>query len=273
MSSYKSFAVVGAGHIGTPILNALAAANASVILLSRPGSSKTAPAGVKIAQVDYTEASAVASVFKEHNVDVVISTVATEALDVQKVLVDAAHLAAVKLFVPSEFGIPTHGQTGIAFDHKNQITAQLKSLGNGFFTEFVKRVGYADGKFTFVGKGDTPVSFTSIPDIAGFLAHVLRTLPSSQLENRILRIQGDRASMNQIAAKFNVPIDHVDALPEEAPMVAFLTAFMKIFEAGGGSTGWDQANRREGEGEEAAGSSNKLWEGHKWRTIEDVYSL
>ena len=28
-------------------------------------------------------------------------------------------------------------------------------------------VGYADGKFILVGKGDTPVSFTSIPDIAG----------------------------------------------------------------------------------------------------------
>ncbi|KAJ6473789.1 hypothetical protein C8R45DRAFT_1217482 [Mycena sanguinolenta] len=64
---------------------------------------------------------AFASVFKEHNVDVVISTVAMEALDVQKVLVEAAHLAAVKLFVLSEFGISTHGQTGIAFVHKNQV--------------------------------------------------------------------------------------------------------------------------------------------------------
>ncbi|KAF7367169.1 BHLH domain-containing protein [Mycena sanguinolenta] len=179
MSSYKSFAVVGSGHIGGPILSALAAANASVILLSRL-------------------ADSVAAVFKEHRIDVVISTVATEALGVQKVLADAAHLAAVKF-----------------------------------------SSGFADGKYTWVGKGDAPVSFTSIPDIAGFVAHVLTTLPPSQLENRILRLEGDRASMNQVAAKFNVPIDHVDALPAGTPRAEMLAAFMKIIEAGGGSTGWD----------------------------------
>ncbi|KAJ7862401.1 hypothetical protein B0H14DRAFT_2157977, partial [Mycena olivaceomarginata] len=83
-------------RLGTLILSALAATEKiSIILLSRPGSSKTAPPGVLVVPVDYTDVNAVSSVFKEHKVDVPLA--------------DAAKLAAVKLFVPSEFGSPTHG--------------------------------------------------------------------------------------------------------------------------------------------------------------------
>jgi hypothetical protein len=46
-------------------------------------------------------------VFKEHKVDVVLSTVTTAATAAQKSLVDAAKLAAVKLFLPSEYGFVT----------------------------------------------------------------------------------------------------------------------------------------------------------------------
>lgn len=131
MSAYKSFAVVGAGVVGSPIVIALTAANVSVILLSRPGSSKLAPSGVQVVQVDYTDAAAVFAVFKEHKVDVVISTINAEAVGVQKVLADAAQLAAVKLFLPSEFGLPTDGHTGAAVDRKNEITGDIGHLISG----------------------------------------------------------------------------------------------------------------------------------------------
>ncbi|KAJ7678477.1 hypothetical protein B0H17DRAFT_1206718 [Mycena rosella] len=79
MSTYKSFAVVGGGLIGLPIVNALVAQNISVVLLSRPeGSTKT-----------------------EHKVDVVLSTVTTMAAAAQTSLVEAARLTGVKLFAPS----------------------------------------------------------------------------------------------------------------------------------------------------------------------------
>jgi D-arabinose 1-dehydrogenase-like Zn-dependent alcohol dehydrogenase len=126
MSSYKSVAVVGAGRLGTCILSALAATEKiSVILLSRPGSSKSAPPGVLVVPVDYTDVNTVSSVFKEHKVDVVLSTLGHEGIGMQKSLADAAKLAAVKLFVPSEFGSPTHGHAVEAYKAKNEIAGKI----------------------------------------------------------------------------------------------------------------------------------------------------
>lgn len=130
MSSYKSFAVIGAGAIGLPIAGALAAAkDVSVVLLSRPGSSaKTVPSSVKVVQVDHNDAAAVAAVFKEHKVDVVLSTITTAASAAQKSLVDAAKLASVKLFVPSEYGLPTVGYNDGPMGEKNQIAGKTLIL-------------------------------------------------------------------------------------------------------------------------------------------------
>jgi uncharacterized protein YbjT (DUF2867 family) len=112
MSAYKSFAVVGAGRLRSAILAALAAQNAPVILLSRSGSSKTEPSGVTVVQVDYTDAAAVAAVFREHKVDVVLATVGMEATGMQKLPADAEKLTEVKLFLPAVYGIPTEGHLG-----------------------------------------------------------------------------------------------------------------------------------------------------------------
>src|ERR1700761_3250145 len=111
MSACKSFAVVGGGTVGLPVISALLSCNASVILLSRPGSpEKTVPPTVDVIRVDYSDVAEVAAVFKRHRVDVVIATVGKPAILVQKQLVDAAKLASVKLFVPSEFATPTDSE-------------------------------------------------------------------------------------------------------------------------------------------------------------------
>ena len=62
-------------------------------------------------------------------VDVVISTVPLTALDVQPVVAEAAKEAGVKLFVPSEFGVPTEGATVGLFGAKANIHKQLKAIG------------------------------------------------------------------------------------------------------------------------------------------------
>ncbi len=128
MSVYKSFAVVGGGSIGLPIVDALAThADVSIVLLSRPGSStKAVPSGVQVIQVDFGNVAAVAAVLKEHQVDVVLSTVAPrlDAIAGQQSLVDAAKLAGVKLFVPSEYGFPAEGRTDGVFGAKNQIVGE-----------------------------------------------------------------------------------------------------------------------------------------------------
>ncbi|KAJ7246109.1 hypothetical protein B0H12DRAFT_1187384 [Mycena haematopus] len=276
MSTYKSFAIVGAGGLGKHILSAFAATpNISVILLSRPGSTKSAPSGVQVVQVDYADAAAVSVVLKTHKIDVIISTINAEGAGVQKVLADAAKLASVKLFVPSEFGMPTAGHTSLVFDAKNEVTAYLKSIQlpsliiyTGSWMEYIPMItNLTGGKMEIIGKGDTPISFTSLGDIAGFMAHVLTTLPPSQLENRILRLQGARATWNEIAAACNLSVDRVDAIDGAE---SFLTILSKFLDTGAGSTGWDPVQRKEGDGEDAAGSANALWPGHKWQSIKEV---
>ncbi|KAJ6570212.1 hypothetical protein DFH09DRAFT_917274 [Mycena vulgaris] len=280
MSGYQSYAVVGGGTIGIPIVNALAAKHVSVILLSRPDSSSTkaVPAGVQIVKVDFNNAAAVAAVFREHRVDVVLSTITTTAAASQRSLVEAARLAAVKLFAPSEYGMPSEGRTEGILGAKNQRPEDLKSAGipsvrfyTGMFIEWIPWiVGYPEhGKIRLVGKGEVPVSFTAIADIAGFVAHVLTTLPVSQLENRVFRLEGERGSLNELGAKFNTSVEHVDHIDGEE----WKAHLMAMVDTGACSTGWDEVAKVEGSGDKAAGSANALWAGHHWQTIKEVHKL
>ncbi|KAF8146402.1 hypothetical protein K438DRAFT_1869623 [Mycena galopus ATCC 62051] len=282
MSAYKSFAVAGGGRLGLPIINALAARNASVVLLSRPGySTKTVPSGVQVAEVDFTDTEAVAAVLKQHKVDVVLATLGPTAAAAQKPLVDAAKLAVVKLFVPSEYGTPTDGYTEGRWVAKAEIAAYLKSLNipsariyNGVFMEFIPwLVDYTPGgKIKVVGAGDTPVSFTSVLDIAGFVAHILTTLPPSALENQVFRLEGERCTLSSLAAQFNTTVERVEKITGEGGEQK--TGLQVMMNSGAGTTGWDEVAKVEHTtGSEATGSANKLWEGHEWRSIKEVHGL
>ncbi|KAJ7747681.1 hypothetical protein DFH07DRAFT_962479 [Mycena maculata] len=277
MSTYKSFAVIGAGTVGLPILSTLAAQNVSVVLLSRKGvdASKTLPAGVQVAIVDYADAAAVAAVFEKYKVDVVISTVASDAVPAQTVLVDAAKSAGVKLFVPSEFGMTSEAQP---HDPKFKVAEHIRNVGlpyalffNGAFTEFIPHIfPVSDGKITIVGSGEVPISVTSLGDVAGFVAYVLTTLPPAELENRIFRLQGDRATLKEVAATLNATVKIVDKIT--GPMGELKTYLMTKADTGIMSTGYDVTTKAERTGNEAAGSANSLWPGHQWKTIKDVIS-
>ncbi|KAJ7153110.1 hypothetical protein C8R43DRAFT_1002933 [Mycena crocata] len=279
MSVYKSFAVVGGGMIGLPIVIALASRNVSVVLLSRPGSSqKQVPSGVEIVTVDFIDSAAVAAVFKAHNIDVVVSTITTQAVGAQKSLVDAAKHSGVKLFAPSEYGMPTDGPSPGFLGEKTSLAEYLKSVEIpsarfyvGIFTEIIPwLVGFSEhGKFRIVGKGEVPISWTSVPDIAGFVAYVLTALPTSELENRIFRIEGDRLSMTEVGTLFNTVVEHVENIESEESKAGL----MKIMDTGAGSTGWDVVEKVEGTGKKAAGSDNALWPGHHWQTVKEVHGL
>jgi hypothetical protein len=140
-------------------------------------------------------------------------------------------------------------------------------------TEFLPMlVGFKEhGKIRIVGKGDAPVSFTSMADVTGFVAYVLTTLPPRELENRTFRIQGDRASMNELGAIFNTEVEHTDQIT--GPMGEFRMAYLALADTGVGSTGWDAEKKAERSGSEAAGSANALWAGHQWKSIKDVHNL
>ncbi|KAJ7196193.1 hypothetical protein GGX14DRAFT_673360, partial [Mycena pura] len=285
MSACKSFAVVGGGTVGLPVISALLSCNASVILLSRPGSpEKTVPPSVEVIRVNYNDVAEVAAVFKRHRVDVVIATVGKAATLVQKQLVDAAKLASVKLFVPSEFATPTDSEVDArnpvaGIGDKYQIAEYLKSqklpsmrVFTGLFIESIPWiVGYTDnGKITIVGDGEAPVSYTSIQDIAEFVAYVLTSVAPSKLD-RILRLQGDRGSLNHLGTLFKTSVEHVDRIPGEGGKVK--TELITLLNSGAGSTGWDEGKKAERTGSDAAGSGNPLWPGHEWRSIKEVHGL
>ncbi|KAJ7184436.1 hypothetical protein C8R46DRAFT_1299429 [Mycena filopes] len=288
MSAYKSFAVFGGGRIGLPIVEALARRQVSVVLFSRPGSStrrtQTVPPGIEIVEVDFSNVSQISTALQEHKVEVVLSTVGISVAVSQKALIDAAKLAGVKLFAPAGYGLPTEGQTEGPLGDKREIAGKfpnyLRAAGiptvqfyNGLFIEFIPWLtGYPEhGKVRVVGKGEVPISFTAITDIAGFVAHVLTTLPSAELKNPEFRLEGERASLKDLARQFNTTVEYVDRIPGEMGEVKTLLA--AALDIGMGSTGWDVVNKREGTGMDAAGSANPLWPGHRWKSIKEVLNL
>jgi len=91
------------------------------------GSKTTVQGDAKVIQVDYYNEASIK--YALTGVDVVISTVAIAALDVQEKIAAAAKEVDVKLFVPSEYGNVTEGTTEGISGTKANIQDQLKALG------------------------------------------------------------------------------------------------------------------------------------------------
>ena len=153
MSGYKNFAVVGAGVIGSFIIHQLLTEKAAgtvdnVVVLTRQasqafestcqipftnlnqpsqGSKTIVDPAANLIPVDYSNKKSIKKALT--GVNVVISTVPATALDVQPGIAEAAKEAGVKLFAPSEFGVPTEGATDSFFGAKANIHKQLKAIG------------------------------------------------------------------------------------------------------------------------------------------------
>jgi uncharacterized protein YbjT (DUF2867 family) len=160
MSGYTKFAVVGAGSIGSYIIEQLlkdktAGIVKEVIVLTRQvwypsnnqvvydvlstpsavdtkGSKTTVQGDAKVIQVDYSNEASIK--YALTGVDVVISTVAMTVLDVQEKIAAAAKQVDVKLFVPSEYGGVTEGETEGIPGAKANIQGKLKALGMPYAT-------------------------------------------------------------------------------------------------------------------------------------------
>ncbi|KAJ7593624.1 hypothetical protein C8J56DRAFT_819763 [Mycena floridula] len=274
-SSYKSFAVVGAGGIGEVIIKSLISKNASTIILSRKSSKSAGPDfGAKMFKVDYDDVASVTSIFKDHAVDVVISTLSQlGGLPSQYPIAEAAKAAGVKLFAPSEFGTVTEGAIGDpekSFQvYKFNFAQHLKAIGlpsarfyTGCFFSYVPWFTdlTVNGKVNILNRhsGTQPISWTANEDIGGFVAHVVQGF----------RIQGQHASLVEIAGLLDKEIARVDELPGEHVQIKIM--LLDEFEKGFGSTGWDPSIQREGY--KLAGSANKLWPGHEWVTLQQFYN-
>ncbi|KAI0250536.1 NAD-P-binding protein [Lactifluus subvellereus] len=212
MSGYKNFAIVGAGTLGgfmvRQFLKEKAAGTVNeVVVLTRQGSKTTIEGDAKVVPVDYSSKESIRNALT--GVDVIICTISGEALSLQGKIAEAGKEAGVKLFVPSEFGGVTEGETQGLFGDKATIQSQLMALDipyaffyTGPFADFVWAsflgLDVTSGKVSVAGDGNKQISFTSRTDIARYLSYVLTQLPAEQLKNRSFTINGDVKSFNEI---------------------------------------------------------------------------
>ena len=91
-----------------------------------PKVSKTVQGDAQVIQVDYSNDASIKHALA--GVDVVISTVPTESVDVQVKIAAAAKDAGVQLFVPSEFGGKWEAKIEGMFATKANIRDQLRAL-------------------------------------------------------------------------------------------------------------------------------------------------
>ncbi|KAG9314731.1 hypothetical protein JVU11DRAFT_5540 [Chiua virens] len=101
----------------------------------------------------------------------------------------------------------------------------------------------------------------------------LRRSPMNPSTTVTFRLQGERTSLAAIGALYEardppVPTVHVTELPAGFDKQTFL---QKKFEQGRLSVGWD--NYADKDVPENAGTGNKAWEGHKWKSVKEVLGL
>ncbi|KAI0060609.1 NAD-P-binding protein [Artomyces pyxidatus] len=214
MSGFRTFALAGAGGIGTFIIWELLKAKAAgtvekVAILTRPVRKETlqkfAAAGAVIVPVDYADAHAVKKALA--GVDVVLSTLPIPALDVELAVAKASRAAGVKLFVPSEYGLLAITERVTPEKVVNQ--EKMKAMGLPYTTFFCGpwadtmfspylNLDVASGKVLVGGDGNRPISSTGRRDVARFVVYALTTLPVETLEYQALNLEGDHKSLNEV---------------------------------------------------------------------------
>jgi len=257
--SIGCFAVVGAGGLGNLVIEELLNAKARkagkierVVILTRPESAGKesivafADKGAVVAPTDYSDKAALVASLA--GVDVIISTLTHYALDQQVPIAEVAKEAGVKLFVPSEFGMATDTATDGLLGLKANIARKIRDLGlptTLFFTggfsdalwEPFLNLDLKSGKVKAGGDGEKKMTFTSRLDIARFVAHAVIALPSPDLQNKTFRIEGSRASLNEVFKAYEdkhgqkleveyTPVDElraaIEANPHDIPSILHL---------------------------------------------------
>ncbi|KAJ2529086.1 hypothetical protein EV175_007397, partial [Coemansia sp. RSA 1933] len=138
--------------------------------------------GVQVVEHDNSTAKAFEDAFR--GIDIVLSAVGIAGVPDQIQMVDGALLAGVKWFIPSEYGVVHYPSAWMPFagplaakslvqDHLMK-TAQPKGLAHtivytGLALDYIdpKSIGLRVTKrtATLVGRGGTPVTFTSVSDV------------------------------------------------------------------------------------------------------------
>ncbi|RDW91666.1 hypothetical protein BP5796_02831 [Coleophoma crateriformis] len=215
-STIKNVAIVGAaGALGSVILDKLIASGRfNIKVVRRSGSKPSLPAGIEIAEVDFTALDSLKSALAGQ--DAVVSAVGNEGIESQILLADAAASIGVKRFIPSEFGsnlenprarqLVVYAPKVKVQDHiiKTSKTTDMTYtfvfnnvfLDWGLQHDFV--LSTSNSKPILINGGDLLFSATTLSSIGdavvGILSHPVET------KNRAVRIHDLVTSQNQLLA-------------------------------------------------------------------------
>ncbi|KAH6609808.1 oxidoreductase [Trichoderma cornu-damae] len=217
-ASFKNVALAGAsGHVGKAFLKALLDAGGfNVTVLKRSSSSSAFPDGVKAVDVDFESVDSLAAALAGQ--DVVVSALGNTALgEEQKKLVDAAVVAGVRRFIPSEYGCDTDNELVAQlryFAPKVEVQSYLKEKAKsaplsytfvytGPFLdmglEYQVFFKTSDSKPILYDGGSTVFSTSTIPAAAEAVVAIL-SKPEEETKNRSIRIQSVAVSQNKLLA-------------------------------------------------------------------------
>ena len=217
---HSSFNVIqrqATGNLGPAILDALLTAGFQVTVLTRQSSTHTLPSTVAVHAVDYNSLDSLVSALQGQ--DAVISTLGSTAIDQQLLLVEAASLAGIKRFIPSEFGSNTlNPKTGAlpTFAPKVAIQDALKKhadsssdamsytvICTGPFLDWGLMVGFIMNvkakSIALYDGGDRLFSATTLPSIGKAVAGVLRNPTATR--NRAVYIHDTATTLQDLLAK------------------------------------------------------------------------
>lgn len=207
MSGTKVALAGATGNLGPSILNALLDAGFTVTVLTRKGGNASKipkNPNITIKEVDYTSVESLTPALQ--GVEVVVSTVGSEALGGQNPLIDAAVAAGVKRFIPSEFGsnlgnpntaaLPVFGAKVSTAKYLEEVAAKnpqftYSLVYNGPFLDWGIAVGFVVNakarSATLYNGGDRPFSATTLPTIGKAVAAIIKK--QAETANRAIYIQ------------------------------------------------------------------------------------
>ena len=184
-------------------------------VLTRESSKASFPASVKILRADYNSLASLTTALQGQ--DAVVSTVGTEGLTGQILLIDASIAAGVKRFIPSEFGSDSASPKTRAlpvFGYKVAVDEHLiaKTKANPGFTYTVIRCGpfldwgievgfifgWKDGKPEIYDGGDRLFSATTLAHVGTSVVGALSR--PEETANKALYVEDMKISQNRILA-------------------------------------------------------------------------
>lgn len=202
------------GSLGAPVLKALVKSGKfNVTVVKRATSSAEFPESVTVRTADLASVESVATAFEGQ--DAVVSTVGTTGIPGQTILVEAAAIANVKRFLPSDFGsdlanpkaaampifkfkIATHKALREAAADKSDFT--WTSVVNSAFLDWGLEKGFLlnwkDSKPKLYDGGEHQFSATTLASVGQAVVGVLSN--PQETKNRFVYIKDIDISQNQL---------------------------------------------------------------------------